>query len=316
MSEEQKPPIIVPLGDNEEIVFRHIPAGAFRMGHRGKDPAEEPVTEVFVEEFWMAETPVTRAQYKIMAGWCMEELVKDEEFKGNEPDEIKTEEDGRRPVTKVSWDETRVVARWLTSEMRRQNKLPEGKVVDLPWEAQWEKACRAGLEMDYYSGDGEAALAEVGWFEEDFGGEPFPVKSKPANEWGLSDCHGSVWQWCRDDWGKKRGSARLRVSGETEPRERSDEGEAKYRVLRGGSWNDATWYCRSACRDRNRPGNRDRDCGFRLAVVPGPSESEAGGPSKEAEPKAEGKPRRDDESVPQAVGGAELSEVNFPKRNS
>ena len=67
MSEEQKPPIIVSLREGEELVFRHIPAGSFRMGHRGELVAEEPVTEVFVEEFWMAETPVTRAQYKIRA---------------------------------------------------------------------------------------------------------------------------------------------------------------------------------------------------------------------------------------------------------
>ena len=119
--------------------------------------------------------------------------------------------------------------------------------------------------------------------------------------------------------------SRLRVPGETEPGERSDQGGAEFRVLRGGSWKDAPRYCRSAYRCRYWPGNRSRCLGFRLAVVPGlVQESKGPEAQQEAEPEAGGKPRRDqasprlrpidDESGPQVVGGADLN-VNFPPRS-
>lgn len=271
----QKPPIIVPLGEGEELVFRHIPAGTFRMGARGYHAREEPVTEVFVDEFWMGETPVTRGQYKILAGYCLEELVRDDEFPGHEPEPIKSIEDGKRPVTRVNWHDTQVIARWLTAKMRQERLLPEGYEVDLPSEAGWEKACRAGTETDYYSGDGNSALEEVGWFGEYKKDDPYPTKSKGVNGWGLSDCHGSVWQWCRDDWDGEEQSSRLLVPGGAEPRERSNKRGVDIRVLRGGSWNFTAGYCRSAYRIGYWPGDRSRGIGFRLAVVPARNRGQA-----------------------------------------
>ena len=126
MNEAQKEPIRVPLGDGQEMVFRHVPAGAFRMGQRGERANEEPVTEVFVEEFWMGETPVTKAQYAMLAEGCLEILKKVEGNEGVEPDSIKNENDAKRPVNYVNWHEARIVAEWLTEEMSRMGKLPEG----------------------------------------------------------------------------------------------------------------------------------------------------------------------------------------------
>ena len=289
MMEKQKDPIRVPLANGQEMVFRHVPAGTFRMGQRGKEAAEEPVTEVFVEEFWMGETPVTRGQYKILAGRCMDELVKDEDFEGPEPDAIENAGDGKRPVVKVSWHEARIVGEWLTEEMRRMGKLPKGYRVDLPWESQWEKACRWGTETEYHSGDGKAGLAEVGWFEEYSKADPYPVKSKPANRGGMSDWHGSVWQWCRDAWVGK--ASRLRLPGEAEPGERSEEGD---RVLRGGSWYSTARICRSACSYRFGPGDRNGGIGFRLALVPGLVKTKRPEAQGGAEPKASPEEAKDE----------------------
>ena len=210
----QKPPIIVPIGEEITMTFRHIPAGSFRMGQQGGGGDEEPVTEVAVPEFWMAETPVTQEQYWVLAEACLAELEEIEGNRGSEPSEFQGRDDSaRRPVEHVNWFEARVIARCLAGRMREQGLLPAGHTVDLPPEAFWEYAGRAGSETEYWNGDGEAALADVGWFVGNAGGQTHPVKAKNRpNDWGLHDVHGNVNEWCRDLYEPSRG--RFRLPGE------------------------------------------------------------------------------------------------------
>lgn len=274
---QQKPPIVLPLGEGEELVFRHIPAGTFRMGARGYEANEEPVTEVFVEEFWMGETPVTRGQYRILAEWAEKKLQKVEGFAGGEPNSIETEEDARRSVTEVNWHEAIGVGSELTRRMgdfEALRDLRDDFVINLPTEAQWERACRAGTETEYSAGDGAIALEEVGYFGRDRDSGPFPVKGKSPNCWDLWDCHGNVLEWCQSEW--ESGATRLLV-----PSEGGIEREGEGRVLRCGAWLNFARVCRSAFRDWDWPGIRARFYGFRLAVVPSPTfaEASAGKPS-------------------------------------
>lgn len=97
------------------------------------------------------------------------------------------------------------------------------------------------------------------------------------------------------------------------PREAKD---ARYRVLRGGSWFAAAGYCRSAYRFGSRPVYRDRVIGFRLCVFPG--SGEATSPEPEAKPEAESatlaKARRDDAAVAEVADAAvtvDLSQESF-----
>lgn len=206
MHARQKPPIIVLLGAGVRMTFRHIPAGRFRMGQRGGDHDAEPVTEVEVGEFWMGETPVTQAQYRLLAVNCLAELQALEGNLGGEPSEFKGRPDSsQRPVERVNWHEARVVARQMETTMREAGLLPPNHVVDLPPEAMWEYACRAGSETEYWSGDGEAALAEVEWYQGNAGGETHPVGEKAwANHFGLHDMHGNVSEWCLDFYESER----------------------------------------------------------------------------------------------------------------
>ncbi len=294
MKTSQKPPITVDLGDGITMTFRHIPAGCFRMGQRGSwtdddevaelrlkghGTKEDPVTEVVVEEFWMGETPITQEQYRMMASRTSRELENVYGYLGVSPSKFLANDnlDGQRPVVGVCWHEARIVGRWLAGEMKAVGLLPVCYSVDLPSEAQWEYACRAGTETEYYSGDGKDFLRDVGRFGEDGLFIPYPVKSKALNRWGLADLHGSVWQRCRDswddfgDWGEMGEDLvnvmRLMVPHIASEEDRFDVISAGWHAMRGGSWVDSASLSRTSLRFYSMNDNRDWTNGFRLCLT-------------------------------------------------
>jgi len=142
--------------------------------------------------------------------------------------------------------------------------FPEGMTAAcLPSEAQWEFACRAGSKTDYYTGDGDEALAEAGWYSETWeSGSTHAVGQKKSNRWGLFDMHGNVVEWCRDVW--DAGAYRGRPEGVEDP---ECVGEGRRRVQRGGSWLRSAVPCRAAYRLRVEAGFRNWDRGFRVCLA-------------------------------------------------
>jgi len=265
---------VIELADGITMPFREIPPGEFRMGQRGESENEEPVHLVKITRaFWMAETPVTQEQFAL---WTGAESVKHKnEFAGR----------AKNPAENMDWNEAMAFCRWFTEQYRGQ--FPEGmKLATLPSEAQWEYACRAGTDTEYHTGDGDAALAEAGWFGEKWGsGSTHPVAEKARNDFWLHDMHGNVWEWCADRWDEH--AYRKRVDGwiadaAMEVETTGAAGENPRRVLRGGSWFGPARSCRAAFRLRFEPGYRSRIYGFRLVLVPGPvAQPERGAPEKE-----------------------------------
>ena len=124
---------------------------------------------------------------------------------------------------------------------------------DLPTEAQWEYACRAGTTTTYSYGN--SANGNYMWYSSNASSKTHPVGSKSANPWGLYDMHGNVCEWCLDWYGT--------LAYGTDPKGSSSGG---YRVLRGGGWGGDAGGCTSSNRNYLPPSyeNHYHDFGFRL----------------------------------------------------
>ena len=210
-----------------EFAFRYCPPGTFTMGspttEEGRKGNETRHEVTLTKGFWMMETEVTQKQWKAVMG------TNSSEFKGDD-----------LPVETVTWNDCQEFCKKCT-----QLGLP----VQLPTEAQWEYACRAGTTGAY-----AGSLDEMAWYGSNSASKTYPVGTKKPNAWGLYDMHGNVWEWCAD-WDGSYPSGSV-----TDPAGPSD---GSLRVYRGGSWSSDAGDCRSACRFYCVPGDRDSRLGFR-----------------------------------------------------
>ena len=193
------------------------------------------------------------------------------------------------PVYYVSWNDAVSFCRRLTAAEREAGRLPDGYEYRLPTEAEWEYACRAGTTsalpngrdirilgkcnapaldgIAWYGGNSSVGFEGLGfdtsgWPEKQYpGGRAFAreVRGKSANNWGLYDMIGNVWEWCSDWYGE------YSYGAATDPTGPSDGVD---RVSRGGSWYGFARDCRSARRGRYEPGFRYYNLGFRPALAP------------------------------------------------
>ena len=254
------------LAEGVELTMVQIPAGSFQMGspenEAGRSDAEGPQHLVSLPSFFMAQTPITQAQWAVVASWRPVERDLNPEparFKGP-----------NRPVEQVSWQEAKEFC--LRLNERFNKSLGHGFGYCLPSEAQWEYACRAGSTTpfhfgatltpdlanyngNYTYGDGQKGLYREATTE---------VAIFPANQWGLHDMHGNVLEWCADHW---RNSYNFAPDNHL-PWLIPGAPENHPRLLRGGSWFSAPGYCRSAFRDFDLPDFLPDYVGFRVCCLP------------------------------------------------
>lgn len=229
----------------------YIPAGRFLMGDNNGGDDEKPEHEVYVDAFFMDQTEVTVASYQRFL----------QAAKHPEPEEWANQlKHPQFPVVYVSWEDANAYAKWAGKR--------------LPTEAEWEYAARGGFtgldgkqKFEYpWGNDIDSTKANyyhqgksANWQE-----ELRDVRSYSANAFGLYDMAGNVWEWCADwyDANYYQAFKNQPVQNPAGPKTGS------YRVLRGGSWNGVARDCRSANRNRDSPGSRDFNFGFRLVFVP------------------------------------------------
>ena len=123
---------------------------------------------------------------------------------------------------------------------------------DLPTEAQWEYACRAGTTTTYSYGG--TANGNYMWYISNSSPQTHTVGTKQPNPWGLYDMHGNVREWCLDWYTSS-------LAYGTDP---NGSSSGSSRVWRGGGWDDYANYCTSSARRFSLPSFSSSDIGFRL----------------------------------------------------
>ena len=246
---QPKPPETPPT-PIEDPLWASIPSGRFRMGSNDYY-SEKPVHKVAISAFQCLRTPVTRQLYQ--------------QIMGQDPGWPEGEAD-LRPVNEVSWfDAVKFCNRWsevlglsscyqIDGNTVSWNDQADG--IRLLTEAEWEYACRAGSKGKWCFGDDETQLPDYAWFNENSDNQPHPVREKRANDFGLFDMHGNVWEWCWDCYGAYVAEAQADPAGAA---------TGSYRVLRGGAFDFRPGNLRSAVRVWNVPEIEDWSVGFRCA---------------------------------------------------
>jgi formylglycine-generating enzyme required for sulfatase activity/serine/threonine protein kinase len=196
------PPLVNSIG----MKLAPIPPGKFLMGspdnETGRRASEGPQHEVVLTRpFYMSVYDVTVGQFKVFSketGYLTDaekgigdpRLFPDGTWK-NDPEATWLnpgfEQTDDHPVVCVSWNDANAFCSWLSDK--------EGKKYDLPTEAQWEYACRAGSQTKFYFGNDDDKLDQYGWYIANSQNQAHPVGQKKPNAWGLYDMHGNVWQW-------------------------------------------------------------------------------------------------------------------------
>jgi formylglycine-generating enzyme required for sulfatase activity len=213
-----------------------VEGGSFDMGCTSEQQDcwedEQPVHRVTLDSYFIGKYPVTQALWRAVMG------TNPSYFKGCD----------QCPVEQVSWKD-------VQDFIRRLNERT-GQNYRLPTEAEWEYAARGGNKSRHYMRAGGNMIDDIGWYESNSGKKTHPIGQKLANELGLYDMNGNVWEWC-NDWYKA-----YSASAQTNPK---GPATGSRRVVRGGSWDVEPQFCRIAIRSYVSPGSGLINVGFRLA---------------------------------------------------
>jgi formylglycine-generating enzyme required for sulfatase activity len=233
--------------------FCPIAASDYQIGSGDDDPDaqdnEKPQhTVTLPQDYGIARFPITNAQWAawVDAGGTASRYANDDDLNH-----------ANQPVVGVTWHEANAFCAWLTAQLA--DVLPEGVVVRLPSEAEWEAAARGPEVWRYPWGnewrDDRAAMLDdqqtrgANW--------TVPVGCYPAGAaaCGALDFAGNIWEWTLDRWQSYPGAGKPFTSD-------------KFVVLRGGGYNTNRTYVRCGARGQNLPVDRSLGYGFRVVVSP------------------------------------------------
>ena len=217
--------------DREKFVFRWIPPGIFTMGspedEEGRNPNERQYKVKISKGFWMMETEVTQEQWMVVTG----------ELRGS------SRPSPQKPIEDVSWYECNNFCKKAAAA---------GLPLELPTEAQWEYACRAGSRGAF-----AGSFEDLTWHHGNSDGHAQLIRTREPNKWGLYDMHGNVAEWVADWCG-------VYPSKPTKDPKGPADGAKK--MTRGGSWGSPKHFCRSALRGGLDPNQRTVGLGFRCVL--------------------------------------------------
>lgn len=224
----------------------YVEGGMFTMGVTKENDSEAednemPVHKVTLSCFYIGETVVTQALWNAVMG--MKQTLDDEW-------NIIFGLGDKRPAYNISYNDCQEF-------LIKLNQLT-GCTFRLPTEAEWEYAARGGSMSKGYKYSGSNTICDVAWFAPISNCETHDVGEKQANELGLYDMSGNVFEWCHDAFED--------YTSEDIVNPRSEGNRYSFRVSRGGSYCCHENVCRSTYRSKNVPWYSDSDTGLRLAL--------------------------------------------------
>ena len=220
-----------------KFVMVSVKGGTFMMGDSSKRGGvafreEFPVHQVTLSDYYIGETEVTQELWKAVMNY--------------NPSYFKNKD---YPVESVTWSE-------VHQFVNKLNQLT-GKKFRLPTEAEWEYAARGGKKGRGFLFAGSDTIDNVVWYDKNSNLKTHPVAQKRANELGLYDMSGNVWEWCEDWYGPYTPNAQTNPTG---PATGVD------RVCRGGSWTSYMRYSQIRFRKDLNPSFKSYEVGFRLVM--------------------------------------------------
>ncbi len=250
-------------GTDISLYMVPIRGGVFRMGDN-ENESTSPEFRVKVEPFWMSVYETTWEQYwRFMDLGASDGGMKDVQSGGlrivtedNKIDAVTCPSPLYEPsVTYDAGQEDEQCAATITQYAAKQYtkwlSLSSGQFYRLPYESEWEHACRAGTTTRFYFGDDDDELEEHAWFENNSDEERHEVGELEPNPWGLYDMYGNVSEWVLDGYSEQgylfaKGAAADKVFSVTEAYQQPKK--VTQRVLRGGCFQQTAEHCNSVAR--------------------------------------------------------------------
>jgi formylglycine-generating enzyme required for sulfatase activity len=234
-----------------------LSGGEFVMGSDRGNPDEAPAHKVRLSPFLMDQFEVMHEMFA----------------KAQLPDPSHWQDNPQKPVERVRWRDAKRYCdeRSMLEELKPcyNEKTPDwdcdysASGYRLPTEAEWEYACRAGMDGSYDFGSADK-LRQYAWFSENAEQKTHAAGQKKPNAFGIYDLYGNVSEWCEDVYSPSY----YKESPSLDPRGPANPGKDVKRVIRGGSWKFSADQCRATARQGERTGDTDACfstdyCGFR-----------------------------------------------------
>ena len=218
-----------------------VEGGTFTMGDMEMEGENDgkPTHQVTLKNFKIAKTETTVAQWRAFCAATGRSMPVAPSWGWIDS----------HPIVNINYDDAMAYCDWLAKKMNADYRLPT--------EAEWEYAARGGKGSKGTKYSGGRSLDNAGWYEANCNKQTHPVAQKKANELGLYDMSGNVWEWCKDWYGAYSSDAQTNPKGET---------SGTNRVMRGGGWRSAAEICRVDIRNDSDPSNRYSFIGFRVVL--------------------------------------------------
>ena len=209
-----------------------VQGGTFVMGSTTGESNEKPTHKVSLSTFYIGKYEVTQEEWEVVMG--------------NNPSRFKG---SKLPVERIRWKDCQAFISKLNAITGKQFRLPT--------ESEWEFAASGGNSSRGYKYSGGNDISDVAWYSDNSRNTTHNVGAMRANELGLYDMSGNVWEWCQDWYGSYSSSAQVNPCG-------SSTGSC--RVIRGGCWYNNAEACRISQRFLAEPSDGLDHLGLRLAI--------------------------------------------------